>query len=141
MSYPPDSPPGGQWFTLPSPPSVNHYWRTVVRNGRPTVLVTDAGAAYKRHAWLTAAGAGIRPLSGPVGVRLVWYRPARRGDADNILKGLLDSVSGIAYHDDSQIAELHVYRYEDKAYPRVEVTVWPLPQNTQDGARDAKLAD
>jgi Holliday junction resolvase RusA-like endonuclease len=64
-----------------------------------------------------------RLFTGPVRVTLHVYRPRRRGELDNIQKVLLDSLTGVVYRDDEQIAELHAYRHEDKQKPRVEVTV------------------
>jgi Holliday junction resolvase RusA-like endonuclease len=58
-----------------------------------------------------------------VRVQLDVYRPAKRGDIDNFGKVLLDSVQGFGYVNDSQIVELVMRRYDDKANPRVELTV------------------
>ena len=38
------------------------------------------------------------------------------------MKVLLDSLTGVIWEDDSQIVEIHAYRYEDKNNPRVEIT-------------------
>jgi Holliday junction resolvase RusA-like endonuclease len=44
----------------------------------------------------------------------------KKPDTDNIAKIVLDSLNGIAYKDDSQIVELHVFKkYSEE--PRVEV--------------------
>lgn len=49
-------------------------------------------------------------------------RPVKKPDADNILKVVCDALNGIAYRDDSQIAEaLVVKRYD--VQPRIEVTI------------------
>lgn len=63
------------------------------------------------------------------GVRLTvhLYRPIKRGDIDNPLKALFDSLNGVAWTDDSQVSELHVYRYDDKADPRVDLVIEALP--------------
>jgi Holliday junction resolvase RusA-like endonuclease len=75
---------------------------------------------------MIAMAQGVTPLVGPVAVFLDVYRPRRRGDLDNILKATLDALNGIAYRDDDQVTEIHAQRYEDKALPRVEVSVVPL---------------
>ena len=59
-------------------------------------------------------------------VTLRWHRPAKRGDLDNTTKVTLDALNGIAYSDDSQIVELHAYRFDDKDNPRMEVEIKPL---------------
>lgn len=46
--------------------------------------------------------------------------PTKKPDADNIAKSILDSLNGIAYHDDSQVVELNVTKLYSE-YPRVEV--------------------
>ncbi len=35
-------------------------------------------------------------------------RPTAKPDADNILKAVCDALNGTAYHDDSEIAEMHI---------------------------------
>jgi crossover junction endodeoxyribonuclease RusA len=65
----------------------------------------------------------MRPFAGPVAVYLHVYRARKAGDLDNSAKVLLDALQGVAYNDDAQIVELHLYRHDDKANPRVEVEV------------------
>ena len=51
--------------------------------------------------------------------------PDKKPDCDNIAKGILDALNGIAYNDDKQVIELHVYkRFTER--PRVEVTIKEL---------------
>lgn len=46
--------------------------------------------------------------------------PKKKPDCDNIAKIILDALNGIAYDDDKQVVNLHVYkRYSDT--PHVEV--------------------
>lgn len=77
-----------------------------------------AVAAACRKARLTS-------LAGDVVVTLHLYRPRRAGDLDNRIKVTLDALRGHAYADDDQVVELHAYRHDDKANPRVEVEVRP----------------
>lgn len=49
------------------------------------------------------------------------YRPQRRGDLDNTMKAILDSLSGLLYVDDKQVIEIHAKRFDDKKNPRVEI--------------------
>lgn len=107
------------YYVLPYPPSANRYWRNV--NGR---MVTSREAReYRARVSMTHTKA---PAAGPVGVTVLVYRPARRGDLDNTLKVSLDSLKGIAFEDDSQIQEITARRYEDPVNPRIEVRVWEL---------------
>lgn len=46
----------------------------------------------------------------------------KKPDCDNIAKIVLDSLNGIAYHDDSQVVNLHVNkRYTELPYVHVEI--------------------
>jgi crossover junction endodeoxyribonuclease RusA len=107
-------------FTLPYPPSANRYWRNV--KGR-MVLSADA-RQYKHDAALYARDQRVtEPATGPLAVALVFYRPRKSGDLDNRIKVCLDALNGIAWSDDDQVVELHAYRRDDKAEPRVTVSV------------------
>lgn len=52
-----------------------------------------------------------------------FFGTKRKADLDNFNKLWQDALTGIVYEDDSQIAELHLYRDYDKAEPRIEVSV------------------
>jgi crossover junction endodeoxyribonuclease RusA len=106
-------------FTLPYPPSANRYWRNY--NGR--MVVSAEATAYKWAVREITDEIAPRCLTGKIVVHVLVYRPQKRGDLDNTLKILFDSLSGIAYEDDSQIIAIHAYRHDDKKKPRVVVTV------------------
>ena len=58
---------------------------------------------------------------GDLSVSITFYfATKRRRDLDNMNKLVLDALTGIAYDDDSQIAELHLYRAYDVQKPRIE---------------------
>lgn len=109
-------------FSLPYPPSANRYWRTD-RGGLPHI--SDEARAYK--AKVRKLCLGLRPIDGSVSVEVAVYRPQKSGDLDNRLKVTLDALRGIAFHDDSQVVELHARRHDDKANPRVEVSIATVP--------------
>jgi crossover junction endodeoxyribonuclease RusA len=108
-------------WTLPYPPSANAYWRSIVVHGRGRVVVSREAKAFKKA--VSAALAGLSPLTGPVHLVANFYRPRKRGDLDNLLKVTCDALKGIAYHDDDQIVKITASRFEDKGRPRVEVSV------------------
>lgn len=54
-----------------------------------------------------------------------FFADRRRADLDNVVKAIADACNGIVWHDDSQVYELHAYRYHD-AHPKVQVTVQTL---------------
>lgn len=104
---------------LPPPVSANRYWRNV--EGR--MVVSAEAKAYKTHVGWIAKASGGAMLTGEVAIHLDVYREAKRGDLDNSIKVILDSLQGVLYADDKQVAELHARRFDDKHDPRVEVRI------------------
>ena len=113
-------------FVLPYPPVLNTYYRMVVVKGSPRVLISAAGRAYKEECGWKAKSQGARVQEGDLAVTMTLYRPRRRGDIDGTMKASFDALNGIAWTDDSQVVELHVYRRDDKQNPRVELEVEPV---------------
>jgi len=108
-----------QSIVLPLPPSANRYWR----NYNGTVVVSAEAQDYKTGVQLQARYARLQPFGGDVAMYVHVYRAQKRGDLDNFAKVLGDALNGVMYHDDSQVVELHMWRHDDKAAPRVEVEV------------------
>ena len=104
---------------LPYPPSVNHYWR----HSRGKVYLSAEGREYRQG--VADAIGRVRPLVGPVVLRLLVHPPdKRRRDLDNVLKAILDALEHAgAVRDDSQVEMLHVRR-KDPRPPRGYVEVW-----------------
>lgn len=89
--------------SIPFPPSVNHYWRHA--NGR--VYISERGKSYRQAVGFACFG--LQPLTGDVAVEIQVSAPDRkRRDLDNLLKASLDALSGWLWHDDAQIADLHI---------------------------------
>lgn len=79
---------------------------------------------YEALVRLAAKRARVRLHEGPVALSLAFFFPTlRRCDLDNAAKAILDGLNGVAYRDDSQVDELHVYRELDRAHPRCLVTI------------------
>ena len=110
-------------LVLPYPPSANVYWK--VWRGR--AVESPEARRYKHGVMLRARTEGIRPISGPVHLTLAVYRPRKAGDLSNRIKVLEDALCGVAFEDDDQVESIHAMRFDDKANPRVEVTVEELP--------------
>ena len=51
-----------------------------------------------------------------------YIRPTKKPDTDNIAKIVLDSLNGLAYHDDAQVVTCEVRKYYG-VEPRVEVFI------------------
>ncbi len=107
-------------LTLPLGPSANRYWRNV----RGVMVKSEAAREYQEQVGWLARAAGLRkPILGAVAVTLRVFRKQRSGDLDNKIKPLLDSLNGIAWNDDSQIVEIHAFRFDDPKNPRIEVEI------------------
>jgi len=63
-------------------------------------------AYEEKLAWMLRS-AGARPVTGDLGIDLVFHTD-RRGDADNLLKAVLDAGNGVMYVDDAQIVDIRV---------------------------------
>lgn len=100
---------------LPYPPSVNRYWR----NFRGRMVLSADGRAYKKCASIAASlgGQKFAPMNGQVQLSVWINRPKRIGDLDNSLKAIMDSLSGVAYVDDSQVSVIWAKRFDDKSMP------------------------
>jgi crossover junction endodeoxyribonuclease RusA len=119
-------------IVLPMPPSANRYWVTFAyismnsRNpGKPmanTVPSTEA-KEYKNEVRTLCIRNKVKRLHGAIEMDVKVYRPMRRGDLDNRLKVLIDSLRELAYDDDDQIVKITAERFEDKHNPRVVVTL------------------
>lgn len=87
------------------------------------MTLTAEARQYRVLTRLVASSACHEIERGAIAVDISVYRPQQRGDLDNVLKALLDSLNGVLWVDDSQIVELHAYRYDDRHNPRVELRI------------------
>lgn len=115
-------------LTLPLPPSVNSYHRSVpLRNGVPKVLISRAGRAWKKKALQIAQMQKPQTLEGEVAVTLTVYFRDRRRDLDNTVKPCLDLLQAIGVvANDRQVWRIAMERKIDKGDPRVEIEVTAL---------------
>lgn len=104
---------------LPFPPSINHYFSYY--QGRP-VLSKDA-RAYRHVVRRIAIAKGIKPLMGPLAVRIEIYPPDdRRRDCDNVQKSVLDALQHAgAFWDDSQVVWLLSIKHHSKPSGSIQV--------------------
>ena len=53
--------------------------------------------------------------------------PTKKPDADNLAKAVMDAINGVAYHDDNQIASLHIMKvYAEEPYVRIYMSEFNL---------------
>lgn len=117
-------------LVLPEPPSVNRIWRT--GNGR-----TYKDGKARSYGLLTLAEWRKRfpperwdtPLyDGPVRYTFHWYRSRKAGDLSNRVKVVEDALNGLAWADDAQVVECHLFRHEaKKGEGRVHITIEEAP--------------
>jgi len=96
-------------ITLPWPPSINHYWRTVGQR----LIVKDPGKRYRVEVATECFRQQVRRnFGGRLAVNIDAFPPDnRRRDLDNILKALLDALTvAHVWVDDSQIDDLRIAR-------------------------------
>jgi len=103
-------------LTLPFPPSVNTYWRSVVINGRVRVLISQKGREYRKAVAVAVAGTKWKGGSRRLAVEVSAHMPdKRKRDLDNLLKATLDALSSAGiYEDDSQIDILYIERISQR---------------------------
>lgn len=125
-------------FSLPYPPSVNHYWSPVSRpvkvgskKYRAWLILTDRAKEYRMLATnaMRVQRVPCGKLTGLLRIHLTCYPPDLRDrDLDNLLKGLLDSMAhaGII-RNDADFDEISMKRGPVVANGRIEVTIGELP--------------
>lgn len=112
------------------PISVNHMWKNAVaNNGKAFTYLTTEGKNTKEFWQLTALAqmrkAGRKIIEeGRVEMDIkLFFENRLRRDIDNYLKVILDSLTGVAYRDDSQIHALTIEKFVDQANPRIEIII------------------
>lgn len=111
------------------PKSTNHIYKFF----RSRMYMTPGGRALKRS-YQSQAKKQLnlnKPISAPIAVKiLLIFGDKRRRDIDNYNKILLDSLSGIAYEDDSQIQEISIRKIYQKDKPRIVIEIKEDEQRT-----------
>ena len=107
-------------FTLPWPPTVNNYY-TVARGRK---ILSKNGRAFKESSvWYIPHLAN--GLKGEISVEIQANMPdKRKRDLDNLLKPILDVITARGvFEDDSQIADLRIYKSNFSEKGTVFITV------------------
>jgi hypothetical protein len=97
-------------LTVPVPPSANEWHRHVGNR----VLLSSVARKYVKA--LPAFVPDMQPLTGTLKLEIRWYRARKAGDVDKRGAILLDALQGLAYANDSQIADYRIIR--DDSQPK-----------------------
>jgi crossover junction endodeoxyribonuclease RusA len=118
-------------FSLPWPPSVNHYWRNTINQGRQLVLISAEGRKYRLRVLSEILMQSVprNGMAGSLNVDIAAFPPdKRRRDLDNILKSTLDAlVHAGVIADDSFIDCLRVKRMPKEALGKILITISRMP--------------
>jgi len=104
---------------LGEPASKANSRRMVYVRGKPMFIKSAKALAYAKSFKQQAAAAA--KLDGDVAVHITIYYASRRPDLDESL--ILDLLQDVAYTNDRQVKEKHIYWGLDKENPRCEIKV------------------
>jgi Holliday junction resolvase RusA-like endonuclease len=88
--------------------------------GKPMFIKSEKALGYVAM-FKQQAASRLQLFEGDVAVHLTIYYASRRPDLDESL--ILDLLQGVAYENDRQVKEKHIYWGLDKENPRCEITV------------------
>ena len=128
----------GFTVTLPFPPSVNAYWRSLAClkwvNGVPKpysrMILSEDARAFRSNAILAVRCAKLSGLNldSRLRVEIDLHCPtARKYDVDNFSKGIFDALTHAGlWKDDSQVDDLHVVRKPKFKGGMAIVRIWEV---------------
>lgn len=128
-------------FTIPGQPIPKGRPRL----GRGNRVFTPQRTLDHEAKWAQAAHTALRqlerwPMAAEYAVHTHFVLGTKRAvDLDNLFK-CADGLNGVAFYDDSMVAEIRATREYDKAAPRTEVTITVLAELTDDKAAACKAA-
>lgn len=107
-------------FKIFGEPASKSNSRKIVRFGGISRLIKSSKALTYSAAFKQQAVSGVL-LEGDLCVTIhIWYA-SRRPDLDESL--ILDLLQDVAYKNDRQVKEKHIYHHLDKENPRCEIVV------------------
>lgn len=130
-------------FTVPGPPMGKQRPRVYRVGDKSRAVTPQKTVSYENLVkWYYSSEAGEKRLEGEIEacIKAMYpipksmskknrqlieedkLHPTKKPDADNIGKIILDSINGLAYHDDSQVVRLVIEKYYSE-FPRVEVAL------------------
>jgi Holliday junction resolvase RusA-like endonuclease len=113
-------------WTVYGEPASKANSRRVVNIGGMSRLIKSAKALTYAEAFKAQARPITPLLEGDLRVTMIIHYASRRPDLDESL--ILDLLQGVAYINDRQVKEKHIYWGLDKDNPRTEIIVDALPE-------------
>ena len=113
---------GGLQFSLPYPPTINHYY---IHSSKRNVI-GKKGVAYRNDVYYAVRGKKpAEALTTRLSLTITAIMPdKRKRDLDNIQKAVLDSLQNAGvYVDDSQIDDLRVIRGPIQSPGRLKIEI------------------
>jgi Holliday junction resolvase RusA-like endonuclease len=123
---------------IPRPQGSKRAFPIAMKNGKTRVVVTES-AGKELAAWRYAvrerakeAGGKMIPAGRPVWLSVLFYLPrpksrknenyhATRPDLDKLIRSALDSLTGVAYEDDSQVCDLKAEKHYNWDVPGASI--------------------
>lgn len=113
------------------PKSTQNVYRHVCRGSFPSVYMNQEGKTLKESYQWQAKSQCKKILSDELEVWIkIYFGTKRKSDWDNFHKLSMDSLTGIAWQDDSQIQIAHVEKQYDKENPRIEIIIKKYEKNS-----------
>lgn len=111
-----------QCFTVPGRPIPKARPRTVSGpRGTRTTYTPGKSLDFEREVKWEAKRARISKHAGVLALTIRFF--GCRGDWDNLAKSICDALNGIAYDDDRQIEEAHVFVDRHAKHSRTEIEI------------------
>lgn len=104
------------------PASKANSRKLVTIKGKPRFIKSAKARQYVSD-FKAQTSAMQNPMEGDVCVEMTIYYRTRRPDLDESV--ILDCLEGVAYFNDRQVKEKHIYHALDKENPRAEIRVRP----------------
>lgn len=113
---------------LGEPKSTQTIYKVTCRGNFGSLYMSKLGKDIKSNYSLQARlQVKNTPYTCDVGVKMgIYMGTKRKCDIDNFNKLAFDSLTGIAWEDDSQIQELSIFKSYDKDNPRITIEVYEL---------------
>ena len=111
-----------------NPKSTQHIYRSTCKGGFHRRYMIPEGVDIKEFYQLSAKQQWKRkPMLCPCKVEVrLYFETKRKVDLDNFNKLWADSLEGVVYANDNQIAELNITKFYCKENPRIELEIEEL---------------